>query len=127
MISSAKYDYFAIASPASTRPTVSLLQLATNVITDWMPGVPNSLAAGFSELLGEMLKAETIDIDELWTVHQRMSGYEKQWKQVTSWILGVAFARKVTEDLGYPWWAPVSAFSGKQRTTHTPAWTFHLP
>lgn len=104
-----------------------MLQLATNVVTDWMPGVPTSLASGFSELLGEMLKAETIGTDDLWTVQKRMSGYEKQWKQVTSWILGVAFARKVIEDLGYPWWAPVSAFSGKRRTTHTPDWTFDLP
>jgi hypothetical protein len=124
---SAKYDYYPLASTSSTRPSVSLLQLATNVITDWMPGVPNSLASGFSELLDEMLKAETIDADQLWTVRQRMTGFEKQWKQVTSWILGVAFARKIIEDLGYPWWAPVSAFSSKRRTTHTPDWTFYLP
>lgn len=127
MMPSAKYDYYPLVSPPSTRPSVSLLQLATNVVTDWMPGVPNSLASGFSELLGEMLKAERIDSDDLWTVRQRMTSFEKQWKQVTSWILGVAFARKVVEDLGYAWWAPVSAFSSKHRTTHTASWTFHLP
>jgi hypothetical protein len=127
MIPSAKYEYYPLASTSSTRPSVSLLQLAINVVTDWMPGVPNSLASGFSELLGQMLKAETIDTDDLWTVQRRMTGFEKQWKQVTSWILGVAFARKVIEDLGYPWWAPVSAFSSKRRTTHTEAWTFYLP
>jgi hypothetical protein len=46
---------------------------------------------------------------------------------VTSWILGVAFARKIIEELGYPWWAPVSAFSSKRRATLTPAWTLDLP
>lgn len=121
MVQSAKYDYYPLASTTSNRPSVTLLQLATNMVTDWMPGVPNSLAAGFSELLGGTLKAEKIDIHDLWTVQERMTGYEKQWKQVTSWILGVAFARKVIDYFGYPWWAPVSAFSGKQRITHTSA------
>ena len=79
----------------------SLLQLATNVVTDWMPGVPNSLALAFSDLLGEMLKVESVEGDELWIVAPRMTGFEKQWKLVTSWILGVAFCRKVIEDLGY--------------------------
>ena len=105
------------------QPSVTLLQLGVNVVTDWIPGVPNSLASGFSTLLGEMLKAEKLDADDFWTAHQQMTGFEKQWKQVTSWILGVAFARRVIEELGYPWWAPVSAFSSKRRATLTPSWT----
>lgn len=61
--------------------------------------------------------------DNLWIVAPRMTGFEKQWKVVTSWILGVAFCRKVIGDLGYRWWAPVSAFSGSSRSTSTPYWT----
>jgi len=92
-----------------------------------MPGVPNSLASGFSDLLGEMLKPETIDGEDLWIVGPRMSGFEKQWKQVSSWILGVAFCRRVIEEMGYRWWAPVSAFNSSRRTTLTPDWLPDLP
>jgi hypothetical protein len=124
---SAKYDYYPIPPATGSRPVASLMELAINVVTDWMPGVPNSLALGFSGLLGEMLKVEEVDGDDLWIVGPRMIGFEKQWKLVTSWILGVAFSRKVIEALGYPWWAPVSAFSSSSRSTSTPYWTFDLP
>lgn len=127
MTSSGKYDFYPIPPATGTRPVASLLQLATNVVTDWMPGVPNSLALAFSDLLGEMLKVESVEGDELWIVAPRMTGFEKQWKLVTSWILGVAFCHKVTEDLGYPWWAPVSAFNSSATSTATPYWTFDLP
>ncbi len=80
MTSSARYDYYPIAPATGTRPVASLLQLATNVVTDWMPGVPNSLALAFSDLLGEMLKVESLDGDDLWIVAPRMTGFEKQWK-----------------------------------------------
>jgi hypothetical protein len=56
-----------------------------------------------------------------------MTGFEKQWKQVSSWILGVAFCRRVIEELGYRWWAPVSAFNSRSRTTLTPDWVPDLP
>ena len=127
MTSSGKYDFYPIPPATGSRPVASLLQLATNVVTDWMPGVPNSLALAFSDLLGEMLKVESVEGDELWIVAPRMTGFEKQWKLVTSWILGVAFCRKVIEDLGYTWWAPVSAFNSSATSTATPYWTFDLP
>jgi hypothetical protein len=68
MTLSAKYDYFPPSPPAGAKPSATVLQLATNVVTDWIPGVPNSLASGFSELLGEMLKPENIDGEDLWIV-----------------------------------------------------------
>lgn len=90
--------------------SVNLQELATNIITDWMPGTPNTLANGFMNLLSEILEQRTIGSDKLWTAAQRVAGFEKQWKQVTSWILGVAFSKKVFQMEGYAWWAPVSAF-----------------
>ena len=124
---SAKYNYYPPSPTSDDKPNASLAQLATNVVTDWMPGVPNSVASSFSDLLGEMLKPEAIDGEDLWIVGPQMTGFEKQWKQVSSWILGVAFCRKVIEDLGYRWWAPVSAFNSKHRTTFTRHWTAEIP
>jgi hypothetical protein len=84
---------------------------------DWMPGVPNSLARSLADLLGNVIKSESVlrDGRSGWVVQKTVDGFEKQWKQTTSWMLGVAFCHFVAQIEGYRWWAPVSAFTQAKR------------
>lgn len=122
------FEYYDVGSTAETTTPVKLIELATNIVTDWAPGTPNPLAQGFSGLLGTMLEPKFVGSSNLWVVNKGMAEYEKQWKQVTSWILGVAFCRKVMQNAGYPWWAPVSAFtsSSRAKTALTKYWAQSL-
>jgi hypothetical protein len=108
----AEFDYIPVSGVNQT-PSVSLVRLALNVITDWVPGVPNSLSRGFADLLSRILKAEIPpqSATDIWVVQSQVHGFEKQWKNASSWMLGVAFCRWVIEQEGYAWWTPVSAFT----------------
>jgi len=109
----ASFDYLPVSGVQRT-VNVSLVRLAVNIITDWVPGVPNSLSRGFADLLSRILKAEKpyyYGGADTWIVQPHVHGFEKQWKSATSWMLGVAFCRWVVEQEGYAWWTPVSAFT----------------
>lgn len=114
----ADFDYIPVGG-VKQRANVSLVRLATNVITDWVPGVPNSLSRGFADLLSRILKAEMTpqSAADTWIVQSQVYGFEKQWKNATSWMLGVAFCRWVIEREGYAWWTPVSAFTPAKNKT----------
>lgn len=107
-IQNTRFLFQDIANTSPVLANVSLLQLATNIITDWMPGTPDTLATGFADLLSQLL---VIPPNSIWEVNRNMASFEKQWKQVSSWILGIGFCRTIIERQGYPWWAPVSAFT----------------
>jgi hypothetical protein len=109
------FDYRGITSSRSRPIPASILELATNIITDWMPGTPNSLSRGFVDLLSTIIDTVRINGNDKWTLRPRVAQFEKQWKQVTSWILGVAFCKKIIAMEGYPWIAPVSAFVSQGR------------
>ncbi|MBU4274075.1 MAG: hypothetical protein L6406_10600, partial [Desulfobacterales bacterium] len=109
------FDYHGITSSRSRPIPASILELATNIITDWMPGTPNSLARGFVDLLSTIIDTVRINGNDQWTLRPRVAQFEKQWKQVTSWILGVAFCKRIIAMEGYPWIAPVSAFVSQGR------------
>lgn len=117
------FEYIGIGKKNSTFETAPAIELATNVITDWMPNTPNSLSSAFSELLQNIIKSETLpgNSQQRWVVQQPVGLFEKQWKQTTSWILGVAFCRRIMELEGYPFWAPVSAFTPAKYKTETAA------
>lgn len=124
------FEYQSVGSTRARIKRVPLLRLATNIVTDWMPGVPNSLARGLADLLGYVVKSEPVlrTGRDGWVVQKTVNGFEKQWKQTTSWMLGVAFCRFVAELEGYRWWAPVSAFTAAKRKTKvaTDYWTRYL-
>lgn len=113
------FEYYGIGKIAGEAKNATLLQLATNIVTDWMPGTPNSLSHGFSDLLASTIKGERLFSSDKknWIIQPEVDLFEKQWKQITSWILGVAFCRKVIETEGYQFWAPVSAFTSAKRKT----------
>ena len=111
------FDYCSIGSRSSSATPATLQELATNIATDWMPGTPNSISRGLVDILDNVIESRTIGPRNLWTLKSEAGNFEKQWKQMTSWILGVAFCRKIVELEGYTWWAPVSAF-----TSRNPRW-----
>ena len=123
------FDYHAINSSTSRAIPITILELASNIITDWMPGTPNSLSRGFVDLLSMMIESRRINGIDQWVLKPDVAQFEKQWKQVTSWILGIAFCKKVIEMEGYTWLAPVSAFTSQQRRSQSqvPYWTSNLP
>jgi hypothetical protein len=120
------FDYHGIGSTGSRRIPVQAIELATNIITDWMPGAPNSLSRGFVDLLDNVVASHFIDGNHYWTLQPTAAHFEKQWKQVISWILGVAFCKKVVDIEGYTWIAPLSAFSS-QNTYLLSRWAPIIP
>jgi hypothetical protein len=127
-VSITHFEYYGIGSSSPSYIRMSLTELAVNIVTDWMPGVPPEMARGFTDLLDRTLKPEVGSSPKLWAVEPFVDSFENQWKQVTSWILGVAFCRKIIEMEGYPWWAPVSAFKnpGRSKKTSTHYWQTKL-
>ncbi|MEA2174430.1 MAG: hypothetical protein QOD00_2022 [Blastocatellia bacterium] len=122
------FEYYAIGTSTAQQVPVSLDELALNIVTDWMPGTPSPLARGFSDLLAKTLTPITFGSDDYWTVDPYVEGFDNQWRATTSWVLGVAFCRKVVEMEGYPWWAPVSAFKKpKLSVAHINHWQSKLP
>lgn len=100
----------------SVMKRVSLLKLAVNVVTDWMPGIPASMSRGFVDLLSRVIEQQQLSTakhfnKKMWILQSDVVSFEKQWRMSTAWMLGIAFCRKVVEMEGYPWWAPVSAFT----------------
>lgn len=106
-----KIVYHPIEACKPRKIQATLQELALNIITDWMPGSPSSLSFGFLDLLANIMERKEIDGESTWTIRPEAGDFEKQWKQVTSWLLGVAFCRKIVNLKGYHWWAPVSVFS----------------
>jgi hypothetical protein len=121
--------YHDIGSNSYSTIPCPLLELATNVVIDWMPGTPNSMARGFVDLLNNIIEPILIGNEDLWVTRPPVAYYEKQWKQVTSWIIGVAFCRKIAENKGYRWWAPVSVFTNPNSigSALIPYWQPNLP
>jgi hypothetical protein len=95
------FHYQNVGSTSLIRKKISLNKLALNVITDWIPGVPNSVARGFADLLSNVIESEKHN--NSWTVQYSVTEFEKQWKQITSWLLAVAFCSRVAELEGYRW------------------------
>jgi hypothetical protein len=114
------FEFVDIGTISPIPVPASVEELAANVITDWMPGAPNDLARGFGELLSNILESVGPPGNQRWAVKAETACYEKQWRQATSWILGVALCRKVIEQAGYQWWAPVSAFAPAGRRSPWP-------
>lgn|GEM_PF-5106742 len=77
-------------------------------------------------MLDNVVASHFIDGNHYWTLQPTAAHFEKQWKQVISWILGVAFCKKVVDIEGYTWIAPLSAFSS-QNTYLLSRWAPIIP
>jgi hypothetical protein len=113
-------EFYDVGATAPQNVPISLARLATFLVTDWIPTRPAELAAGFTPLLARALQ----DNSGRWMANDGIKSFEKQWRQVTSWMIGVAFTRDTVERLQYPFIAPVSAFTGglSGPSTATPQW-----
>lgn len=116
-----RFSFFDVGARSPQNVTARLARLASFLVSDWIPTRPAVLAAGFVPLLDRVLQ---IGGAGTWTASQQITSFEKQWRQVTSWMIGVAFARDTVERLGYPFIAPVSAFTGglSASATAAPHW-----
>lgn len=121
-----QFVYYDIGQKKATSRQVSLTRLATHVVTDWIPGIPPAMSSGFANVLATMLVQDTGSPPH-WSAAQAVSGFERQWRMTTSWIMGVAFCREVVASLGYPFWAPVSAFVSGSGKTSLGYWDGRLP
>lgn len=119
------FEFFDVGAKASTLRPASLVQLATHVVTDWIPGVPPGVATGFANVLGTLLVPDTNA--SMWCTDRRVAGFDRQWRIATSWILGVAVCREILSGFGYPFWAPVSAFASKSGAPSANYWAPLLP
>ncbi|MCP4550353.1 MAG: hypothetical protein GY835_28165 [bacterium] len=116
------YRFYDVASNDHILKPVSMQKLASHIATDWIPGVPKEAEPGFVNILSELLKSDT-GSPPSWCIRRKVANFDRQWKIVTSWIVGIAFCREVMEDFGYQFWAPVSAFSSATRETAASGWT----
>jgi hypothetical protein len=100
-----RFDYYPVGSSTPVSESVSALELAKYIASDWMPGVPPESQNALATVLRSVLRP----VGARWCVSPDLAFTDRQWKGTTSWILGVAFARFVIEKESYPFWLPVSA------------------
>ncbi len=123
-------EYYPPRSKAPVFKKVSAEDLAGYLGTEWIPGTPRSFIDSLTEIIGTILTRVKLNgsVDS-WCVNADVADTDRQWRGVTSWIIGVAFARDVMESEGYSWWSPVSGFSGTVSTgkTKTGRWMPWIP
>lgn len=85
-------DYWPIGASTKTALPVTQVELATDIALDWVPTRPQSTAPALVDLLGEIIQQETVDSQPAWLAHPAVSGFERQWRGVTSFMLGVVNA-----------------------------------
>lgn len=115
------YRFYNVGSSTEELREVALFDLASHVVTDWIPGVPQAAAAGFANILGTMLKSDSAP-SPTWCTAPAVADFERQWRMATSWIIGVAFCREVIKGFGYPLWAHVSSFTSGNSRGLAPHW-----
>ena len=102
------YDFWNIGRVGAAPRNVSLARLATHIATDWVPTSPTSVATGLTALLNEVLERQPLSGTDHWLTRESVRTFERQWRSVTSYTLGVAFCVETFLSMGYSWWAPVS-------------------
>jgi len=110
----AKYDFWGIGRVSATSKDVNLARLAMHIATDWVPTSPTSVANGLTALLDEVLETAPFWNGDHWLTREPVRAFERQWRGVTSYAVGVSFCVETFLDLGYTWWAPVSFWKHNQ-------------
>lgn len=113
-------DYWSIGATTRTAWPVTNLELATDIALDWMPTRPACTAPAVVDLLDEILEQDTPN--NCWLANPAVAGFERQWRGVTSFMIGVPFCIKVIRQLGYTWWAPVGCFRHNLHTNKPFYW-----
>lgn len=123
------FQYYPVGESTVKKESVTDLEIASYIATEWFPNVPYSVINGFAEVIGNVLMPIRKGSSTFWHVNPDLAITDRQWKGMTSWIVGVAFTRFVIESEGYPWWSPVSAFKGDRSRglTTTGNWLPSIP
>jgi hypothetical protein len=108
------YDYWDIGGIDPAARKVSLGRLATHIATDWVPSSPTSVATGLTALLDEVLESQPLTGTDCWLTRKSVVAFERQWRSVTSYMMGLAFCVETFLKMGYTWWAPVSFWKHNQ-------------
>ena len=103
-------QYWRVGSSAEERLELTAADVAGHLIADWVPSLPTVSAIDLMGWPNHLLRAVGSSYNPYLAIDEQVSGCERQWKGVVSWMLGVACARKVLSEEGYQWVAPVSAF-----------------
>lgn len=102
--------------------------IAAHLIADWIPGIPSASPLDLLGWPGHLLAPAISRGHSFLSMHPMVSGCERQWKIVMSWMLGVACCRKVLLEEGYQWVAPASAFYPNiNSAVSTPGWHHGYP
>ncbi|WP_176045120.1 hypothetical protein [Burkholderia sp. BCC1644] len=101
-------QYWAVGQSTSSPLALTASELAGYLVSDWVSNIPSVTA---TDLMGWPQYLLTVAglTNEL-TLVPELRNCERQWKGFVSWMLGVASARKILDEEGYQWIAPVSAF-----------------
>ena len=104
-------EYWGVGASTSGDLSFTPEEVSEFLLADWMPGVAPTLARSFLGWPYHLLQEAARGKHAGRTILRADAGFaERQWKGVLSWMLGVAGARRVLREEGYPWIAPASAF-----------------
>ncbi|WP_434718159.1 hypothetical protein P5W98_00800 [Paraburkholderia sp. A1BS-2L] len=101
-------QYWAVGQSTSSPLALTTSELAGYLVSDWVSNLPSVTATDLMGWPQYLLTAARLT-NEL-TLVPELRNCERQWKGFVSWMLGVASARKILDEEGYQWIAPVSAF-----------------
>lgn len=108
------FELYPTNDDRKTDSIVSDIAIASYIGTEWMPGVPDSVIDSMTAVIGNLLTTASFSGRDFWVINSELAGADRQWKGMTSWILGVAFTRHILTLEGYPWWLPVSALQSSR-------------
>jgi hypothetical protein len=121
------FDYFPVGGNTARKRSVKEIQLASYIASEWFPSTPSSFINGFADVIRASIHPEIIGTKNIWCVNPDLATADRQWSNVTSWLLGVAFTRFIIEEEQYPWWSPVGAFHGPSSAGKTRRGDWSVP
>lgn len=108
-------DYWMVGSDKPQLLSLTPREISKHLVQDWLPGTPLSLGTALFGWPAHITENVTKDGHQHLTLSSLLATSDRQWKGVISWMLGVAGARRVMEEEGYRWIAPLSAFYPNNR------------
>ena len=114
--------YWRVGTTSSTDLQLTAAEIGTLLAEDWVPSVSAATSATFFGWAPHLIHGATVQGKQYLSLDRRLGRAERQWKQMLSWLLGVAGARRVMQDENYQWIAPLSAFYPAATKVDIPKW-----
>ncbi len=103
-------QYWGIGARNPNPLLMSPNNISTYLLQDWVPSLPASISSSFMGWPLSLIEFISHNSVDYLTLRPELQESERQWKAFLSWMLGVAGTRRVLDEEGYRWVAPVSAF-----------------